>query len=437
MAVATSGGRDSTALLHATVRAARAWGLEVVALHVHHGLLPQADDWVRHLRSQVQRWRRTGAPVTLRVTRLSGAPAAGESVEAWARTHRYQALARMAREAGADLVLLAHHRRDQAETVVLQALRGAGPAGLSAMPRSVLRGGILFARPWLAQPTEALDAYAQRHRLRWVNDPSNADQRFARNRLRQGLWPALADAFPHLESALLGVAAQAQHAAAVLDEVAQADLASVQQPDGALSVAAWSALSGPRRRLALQHWMSERQGRGVSERALARLLDELPRVAQGCWPADAGLGQWRLYRGRLHWAPGDTHRARVGSHLVPDGDWPPAGLGGRWRVPGAPGGVWLEPVEEGGLPWRRVARAGWRVRRGGERLALGPDRPRRPLKKQFQAMAVPPWRRELPLLWDGDELLWVPGLGAQASALAVPGEPQVRLHWWSLDEGGG
>ena len=134
VAIACSGGRDSVALLHATLNAGRALGTSVVALHVHHGLMADADRWASELEALCECWN-----VGFECERLSGSPEPGESVEAWARRGRYRALARMARDAGASLVLLGHHLHDQAETVLLQALRGAGPAGLAAMPRVVER----------------------------------------------------------------------------------------------------------------------------------------------------------------------------------------------------------------------------------------------------------------------------------------------------------
>jgi tRNA(Ile)-lysidine synthase len=133
-------------------------------------------------------------------------PAAGESVEALARDQRYAALGRMARAAGATLVLLAHHRRDQAETLLLQALRGGGVAGLAGMPARVERDGLTWARPWLALPRGAIEAYVRRYRLTFVEDDSNADPRFARNRLRHEVWPALAVAFPQAEARLADAA---------------------------------------------------------------------------------------------------------------------------------------------------------------------------------------------------------------------------------------
>ena len=141
VAVAVSGGRDSTALLHCTVRTAAALGVGVVALHVHHGLMPAADAWLAQVQAQCRRWG-----VAFCSRRLQTHPPRGASVEAWARAERYRALAEMAREAGCSIVLLAHHRRDQAETWLLQALRGGGPAGLSAMPQEAVREGITWAR---------------------------------------------------------------------------------------------------------------------------------------------------------------------------------------------------------------------------------------------------------------------------------------------------
>lgn len=170
VAVAVSGGRDSTALLHCTVRTAAALGVGVVALHVHHGLMPAADAWLAQVQAQCRRWG-----VAFCSRRLQTHPPRGASVEAWARAERYRALAEMAREARCSIVLLAHHRRDQAETWLLQALRGGGPAGLSAMPQEAVREGITWARPWLAQPRAAIEAYVRRHRLKHVEDDSNAD----------------------------------------------------------------------------------------------------------------------------------------------------------------------------------------------------------------------------------------------------------------------
>lgn len=304
IAVAASGGHDSTALLHATVRAAGPLGIRVHALHVHHGLQAQADHWVGHVRSQCRRW---GAD--FHHARLEGSPAAAESIEAWARRGRYAALAAMARAAGCNAVLLAHHRQDQAETVLLQLMRGGGARGLAAMPAAVERDGIRWLRPWLDRPRSAIAHYLQRHRLRWVDDSSNDDPRFARGRLQRQAWAALDAAFPAAEAALASAAARAADEAAALAELAALDTARCCGSDG-LRIADWRALSPARRTLLLRHLLAHWSGRGVPGTLLRRLAEELPRCASGRWPAPGG--QLVLRRGRLRYesdASGDRqHR---------------------------------------------------------------------------------------------------------------------------------
>ncbi len=298
MAVAFSGGRDSLALLHATCRAAQALGLQVAALHIHHGLLPEADVWLLDAQRLCARWRRRGWPVHLHWVRLRGQPGPGDSLEAWARAGRHAALAAMANEVGASLLLLAHHRRDQAETFVLQALRGGAPAGLSAMPRQIRRASLVWARPWLDQPRSAVDAYVRRHRLQPVDDPSNADERLARNRLRLLLWPALEAAFPHAETSLAAAAVRAQEARAALDELAALDLATLVDADGTLAVAGWRGLSAARQANALRAWWAAQAGHSAPQTLVTRLLAEVPAQGVARWPA--GAGWWcRLARGRL------------------------------------------------------------------------------------------------------------------------------------------
>jgi tRNA(Ile)-lysidine synthase len=285
-------------LLHATCRAAQAHGLQVVALHIHHGLLADADGWLCRAQRLCGRWRRRGWPLTLRWQRLGGQPAPGDSIEAWARAGRHAALAAMATEAGASLLLLAHHRRDQAETFVLQALRGGAPAGLSAMPRQAVRGGITWARPWLDQPRSAIESYIATHRLRPVEDPSNADVRLARNRLRLAVWPALASAFPQAETSLAAAAQRAQEARAALDELAALDLAPLVDAEGALAVAGWRALSAARQANALRAWWARWAGHSAPQAFVSRLLAEAPAKGVAQWPAGGG---WicQLRRGRL------------------------------------------------------------------------------------------------------------------------------------------
>jgi len=409
IAVAVSGGRDSMALLHCTARVAEPLGVGVVALHVHHGLVADADGWADQVERSCARWS-----VAFAMQRLAGKPAKGESVEAWARLGRYRALAAMARAAGVGLVLLAHHRRDQAETFLLQALRGAGPAGLAAMPSQVERDGIVWARPWLNHAQEAIAAYARRHRLRFVDDPSNTDPRYARSHLRAEVMPALRQAFPGAEALLAASAARSAEAQAVLTEVAQADLAALR--DGAaLRLLPWRALSEPRRRNALRAWLREQLGRGAQQTLVERLMAELPGAGPAQWPCEGGV--LRRYRGRLMAAVDSPGRA--------------AAVVQRQHEPDGPrGALHSVAVKQGGIALDLLRDAQWRARCGGERFQRAPGTPPRSLKKQFQAAGVPAWQRDAPLLFSADgRLLFVPGLGIDARALAAAGEAQCALSW--------
>ncbi len=298
VAVAFSGGRDSLALLHATCRSAQTLGLQVLALHIHHGLMPEADGWLASAQRLCARWRRRGWPLRLRWAHLAGRPAAGDSVEAWARQGRHAALAALAVEEGATLLLLAQHRRDQAETFLLQALRGGAPAGLSAMPEHIHRNGIVWARPWLGQPRTAIDAYVRAYRLRPIDDPSNSDTALARNRLRLLVWPALEAAFGHAETTLAAAAARAQETRAALDELAALDLAPLVDAQGRLAVAGLRRLSAARQANALRAWWAASSGHSAPQALVSRLLGELKQLGVARWPAGAG---WvcALARGRL------------------------------------------------------------------------------------------------------------------------------------------
>jgi tRNA(Ile)-lysidine synthase len=418
IAVAVSGGRDSTALWHATARAARGGALQVVGLHVHHGLQPEADAWVTHLQAQARRWAARGLPVSLQWHRLQGAPAVGDSIEAWARRGRYAALAEMARACDASVVLLAHHRRDQAETFLLQALRGGGPAGLAAMPGEVQRDGIVWARPWLEQPREAIDAYLRRHRLGFIDDPSNVDRRLARNRLRHELWPVLAHSFEHAETSLVSSALRAQEAAACLRELAQIDAS----PDGGLHLSTWLLLSAARRANLLRAWLSGQSGAGVPESLVQRLLNELPGAASAsAWPWPGG--ELRLHAGQLRVVQDVATQAAIEPQPID------LSREGRFDVPAWRGCFEVRAVDTAGLAPQRLRHCELRARRGGERFQRAKGTPPRSLKKQFQDASVPVWQRHGPLLYCAQDLLFVPGLGVDARHQAPSGTPMLGLLW--------
>ncbi len=426
VAVAYSGGRDSSALLHAT-RAAVAGlgGVDVVALHVNHGLSRFSADWEAHCRAQCLEWR-----IPIACERLEDKPPPGVSVESWARERRYAALTRLARARGATAVLLAHHRRDQAETWLLQALRGAGAHGLASMPRRALRGGVTWLRPWLTVERSRIDAYVAQHGLGFVDDDSNSDSRFARNRLRLDVWPALSAAFPQAEAALTKAARWAQDAAACLDELAQIDLqalddAGAENGATALPLHPWLQLSPARRSNVLRAWLHRITGCRPAAALIERLLLELPLAANtAAWPL--GKRQLRLHQGTL---------VPVAEPLGQAASPPESALSirraGRYALPGWQGVLQAQRVTQGGVPLAWLARLELKARSGGEQFQAALGRPARSLKKQFQAAQVPSWSRNAPLFYSGGQLVFVPGLGLDVRVLACPGQPQMHLHWWS------
>ena len=443
--VAYSGGRDSTALLHATLASAPPLGIRVVALHVHHGLSPQAEAWLQHGKKRCRRWARAGLPIEFHFERLATRPATGESVEAWARRERYRALRRMAVAQGCDIVLLAHHRRDQAETFVLQALRGGGAAALSAMPRMASRDGVTWARPWLDRPREAIEAYVRRHRIRFVDDDSNGDTRFARNRLRSDVWPTLSAAFKDAEASLASAAGHSQVAAAAMAEWAEADLPGVCE-DGSLVIAAWRRLTWARQIIVLRAWLDMQMKHGVPAALSDRLMREADERAALRWPTPHG--ELRSYRGRLRLhspapAPAMALRLALSSALSPCGA-DQAGAcqrvdlskPGTHQVVAWHGAFAIERVAAGGMPVGIAADLELRGRTGGERFQAGPNRPARSLKLQYQAAGIEAAERTGPLAFHGDLLVFAPGLGIDARAVATAGEAQLSLAWWPTSASG-
>jgi tRNA(Ile)-lysidine synthase len=423
IAVAYSGGRDSTALLHATLVSMHDAAAHVVALHVNHGLSAHADAWEQHARDQCARWAAAGLSVSFASCRLRTRPQPGDSVEAWARRERYTALGRLARAHGADVVLLAHHRRDQAETLILQALRSAGVAGLAGMPRAVERDGIDWLRPWLDVPRSTIEAYVRSQGLSYIDDDSNDDERYARNRLRRSVWPALVQAFPEAEPALAAAATWAQQAQDCLDELAADDLSALVGPAG-LQLAGLQRLSVARRVNALRAWMRRQTGAAPPASLLTRLSDELFGVGSASWPLAGGM--LRRHQGGLKWAAGAGVRTMAA---------PPAETqlhirrAGVHRLPGWGGNLRVVRVKEGGVPLAWLALVELRQRSGGEQFQAGLGRPARSLKKQFQAAELPAWERDGPLLFSGGQLVFVPGLGLDARVIGLPGQAQVALKW--------
>jgi len=264
LGIAYSGGADSTALLHAAVQR---WPGQVHALHVHHGLQAAADDFVKVCEDSCARLK-----VPLVVLRVQAGHAAGQSPEDAARLARYAALAQAAASAGLRGVLLGQHADDQVETLLLALSRGAGLPGLSAMAAQFERGGMLFARPLLKVPAEELRQWLRQNSIPFVDDPSNTDERYTRNRIRARLLPALQEVFPQFRETFARSARHAAQAQGLLAEVAGEDLARVGVPP---VIKALQALSPARQGNVLRHWLATAHQAAPSTAQLEQLLGQV------------------------------------------------------------------------------------------------------------------------------------------------------------------
>lgn len=264
LAVAFSGGADSTALL---VAAAAHWPGQVHALHVHHGLQAAADDFAVHCQAVCQ-----ALGVPLQTLRVNAHAEPGQSPEDAARKARYAALAQAAQAAGLQDVLLGQHADDQVETMLLALSRGAGLPGLSAMPSRFERHGVRFHRPLLALAAADLKQALKHRRIAFVEDPTNSDERYTRNRIRARLLPALAEVFPQFRQTFARSASHAAQAQRVLDDIAAQDLKEVGSPP---RIAGLQALSAARQGNVLRHWLVTCHGVRPSAAQLAQLQAQI------------------------------------------------------------------------------------------------------------------------------------------------------------------
>jgi tRNA(Ile)-lysidine synthase len=268
LAVAYSGGADSTALLLAC---AEKWPGQVHAIHIHHGLQAAADDFEQHCRSFCAQ---LGVP--LRVRRVDARHEAGQSPEDAARKARYEAFRSVALDDVGNFaiksVAIAQHADDQAETLLLALSRGAGLPGLSAMPASWARDGIRYHRPLLGVHGADLRAWLAQCDVAFIEDPSNSNEGFTRNRIRARLLPALDAAFPQFRETFARSASHAAQAQQVLLEVATQDLGAVGQPPVIVKL---QALSRPRQANLLRHWLKTVHQAVASTAQLEELLDQI------------------------------------------------------------------------------------------------------------------------------------------------------------------
>ena len=290
--VGLSGGCDSVVLLHLLGRLELTSRLS--ALHVHHGLSPNADGWATFCQAYCQS---LGVPLFVR--RVTVADKSGKGLEAAARRARYAAFA----EVPADCLFLAQHGGDQAETLLLNLLRGCGVTGAAAMPVERRHGGRRLLRPFLAESRADIEAYARAHDLCWVEDESNGDRAFTRNFLRHEVMPMLGQRFPRAETALGRAAANFGEASELLDDLAAADWAMVVDGDAA-RLAGLRCLSPVRLKNLLRYRL-----RVVGWQVpVADRLDEFVRQLISAGPDRhpellLAEGRMRSARGRLHWLP--------------------------------------------------------------------------------------------------------------------------------------
>ncbi|MES2261002.1 MAG: tRNA lysidine(34) synthetase TilS [Pseudomonadota bacterium] len=432
--IALSGGLDSSALLHLAHAWAKENGVELTAFHIHHGISPNADAWLAHCERQCAQLGVAfeARHITLQVKEKSG-------TEEAARKRRYGALGALCREHGVKLLLTAHHQDDQAETVLLQLLRGSGTAGLSGMdaanaaPDLLANPELVMARPLLPASRKQLAAYVAEHAIDYVNDESNDDPRYARNALRHTVMPALAASFPGFQERFARSAQHAQSAQRLLTELAQQDLANVLEGE-CIDIAKLRALSVDRCYNLLRHWFNTR---GLRMPSTAWLAEMVAQLLEARYDAQLLVAHpdcdVRRHRDRLYLAPKLPELAGTREDQFDDAP----GQDFRWNgeaeltFPAYGGVLHIEPAEEGiDAAWLRDQYLTIEFRRGGERLKLAANRPTRGLKYHYQALNIPAWERtRLPVVSAPSRLLYAAGIGMDCQQLGQGGGERVIFRW--------
>ena len=409
LCVAFSGGPDSTALLHALAQLPEARTRGLRALHVNHGLQASSAAWAEHC----ARFCATLA-IPCAVLPVQVESSSGEGVEAAARDARYAALATQL-DVG-EYLILAHHRDDQAETVLLKLLRGAGPEGLGGMRALRAFGPGQLWRPLLAlSRQELLDYVVDRH-LPSVDDPSNHDTHLARNLLRHDILPRLLQHWPQAVHSIVHSAALSRAAADTLQTQWLMALDGLRDPaNDSLEVAGWLALDPALRDPLLDHWLHLRGLRApttaqrlqIRQQSLAR-PDRVPRIG---WPGT----ELRIWKGRL-WA--------MTPRRVPSPDWQTTWSGESLQLPDG-GTLALQPETA-----RLDTPLTLRLRRGGEHIKPLGDKHTRDLRDLFQQVQMPPWQRAAcPLLYSGDEMVAIADRWVNARGAAIFTRAEAQPCW--------
>ena len=414
IAVALSGGLDSVVLLDTVCRSqteGKKPALEIYAFHIHHGLQKPADDWLIFCEKLTKKYQ---IHFDFRLLHL-GDHQSKANIEGRARKARYEALAELCEQYGIDDLLLAHHQNDQAETVLLHLLRGSGIAGLSGMPNTrklkTPNKQITLWRPLLNQSRAELESYAKERNLKWVEDPSNQDDVFKRNAIRKQIIPRLEQLQPEAVANLARSANLIGESQALLDRLAQIDGKTIYQ-EGVISIKPLKALAKfdlPAANNVLRYWLKIK---GLSMPSQERLgawwqdLDLVKSDAQLEWLHDGQI--IRLWRGQL----------QVSVEL--DGGWIFQPVPIRSKKPGL-SATWIKRAQKDGLICIKA-------RSGAEKLQIKANAPRRTLKNLYQESDIPPWQRHAPLLYIGQELIAVAGVGVSYPHLVHSGS-RVWPEW--------
>jgi tRNA(Ile)-lysidine synthase len=419
--VGYSAGCDSSVLLHALHDWTSKHPARLQALHVNHQLHPRSGEWAEFCTQQCARYE-----IPIRIIEVDARPFDGKSPEAWARQLRYDACRALL--GASDCLLTAHHQDDQAETVLLQLLRGSGVHGLAAMPERAPFGQGWHVRPLLSCPRTDLIEYAREQGLQWLDDPSNTDIGYDRNYLRHEIMPRLRQRWPAADEVMARAARWQAEAAALMDEVAAADLERARGPrPGCLSVTALCDLNPARCAQVLRVWLKSLALPVPHAAHLDQISRDLLHArsdSQGCvrWPG----AEVRCHRDLLYAAQHDSDSGDDEATLV-DCLWDPS------KPLQLPWGKLSAYKSKGvGLAARWVQQYGLRIRRrqGGEICQPAWRKHRQSLKKLLQEADVPPWQREqLPLIYCGEVLAAVAGLWVCHPWQAAADEEGLIFHW--------
>lgn len=418
VSVGLSGGVDSVVLLDILRQLRKRYRFRLNVLHVHHGLSPNADRWARFCATHCAR---RAIPFQCVRVEVKGQ---GKNIEAHARAARYEAFARH----GSEVIALAHNLNDQAETVLLNLVRGAAAHGMRGMAavRSTTSasksGRQTIIRPLLDVPRSSLVEYANHRRLRFIVDESNADHRFARNFIRLRITPLLERRFPGSQGAIARTAGLLAEGAMLLDELADLDLQSVAVGDR-LDAERLCALTPARAANVLRRYLGKR---GVMSPPSVRLHEVLRqiRARDDAAPViQVGQVSIRRFRGMVDVVPD-----KPGSHSISPIMWQ-----GEPRIE-LPDGASLVFARKRGIGIResalRDASITIRSRTGGERIRIARNGRTRTLKNLLSEGEVPPWQRAaMPLIFRDGKLIWAPLVGYAAEFVANDREKSIAFTW--------